>query len=567
MRPELPSGKNLDPEYLQSQASYHFSLGQAHSLEGDSDKAIEEYKLALVYDSQSAIVHTRLAGEYVKKGLLTFAIDECKTAVGQDPKYVDARLLLAGLYSSTRLVAEALEQYDEVLKIDPSNSEAFVFKASLLIDEGREQEAINVLNKLLADDPDFFWGYYYLGRAYQKMGKAEPAIKAYRKALALKPSFPQGGLMLGVLLEEQKRPAEAIKVYEELYKNTGDAQAVGRLAQIHIEKEDFEKALKYLTILEQADEDNLNVKVKIGLIHVEKRRFDRAIDTFRAILEKNKDAERVRYYLASVYEELKRYDEAIEEFRKISASSAIHVDALVHIGNLYRLKGDMAKAMATAENGIETDPDSPQIHLFKASLLEEEKRLAQAAEFLEKTRGKFPKDEKVLYYLGSIYDKMNNQEAGIKVMSDLLALNPENVQALNYLGYTYVSRGEKMDLAESYILHAMKLRPGDGYIQDTYGFFLLRNGNVRKATVELEKAYKIKPDEAVIVEHLGDAYLRSNLKRKALEKYQEASKLMVDAKSEPEEIRKIDAKIQELKSALNPPGDAAKAPPRKPAKQ
>src|SRR5581483_11984754 len=48
MQPKAPSSKKLDAAYSQDQASYHFSMGQAHSLDADLDKAIEEYKLALI---------------------------------------------------------------------------------------------------------------------------------------------------------------------------------------------------------------------------------------------------------------------------------------------------------------------------------------------------------------------------------------------------------------------------------------------------------------------------------------------------------------------------------------
>src|SRR4051794_1798516 len=43
---------NSTTSYL---AEYHFSLAQAYSADGNIDKAIEEYKLTLMYDPLSAV--------------------------------------------------------------------------------------------------------------------------------------------------------------------------------------------------------------------------------------------------------------------------------------------------------------------------------------------------------------------------------------------------------------------------------------------------------------------------------------------------------------------------------
>jgi len=83
----------------QQKAEYYFTLGEGFAFEGDTDRAIEEYRLALVYDSKSALIHLRLAAEYIRKGLMSSALESCKSAILIDPMNIDARLILAGLYS------------------------------------------------------------------------------------------------------------------------------------------------------------------------------------------------------------------------------------------------------------------------------------------------------------------------------------------------------------------------------------------------------------------------------------------------------------------------------------
>ncbi|RYZ66516.1 MAG: hypothetical protein EOP09_12565, partial [Proteobacteria bacterium] len=80
-------------------ATYHFSMAQAYSTEGQVERAIEEYKLALLYDAKSSVIYSRLAGEYIRKGALTAALETCKDALKVDGGFSDVRLILAGLYA------------------------------------------------------------------------------------------------------------------------------------------------------------------------------------------------------------------------------------------------------------------------------------------------------------------------------------------------------------------------------------------------------------------------------------------------------------------------------------
>ena len=120
-------------------AEYHFSLAQAYIAEGSPDRAIEEYKLALMFDSNSALVYARLATEYIKKGMLSDAMATCKEALQRDPKYIDARLMLAGLYSSMKETNEAVREYEIVLNQDPKNEEAAIYLAQGLGEAGLTQ--------------------------------------------------------------------------------------------------------------------------------------------------------------------------------------------------------------------------------------------------------------------------------------------------------------------------------------------------------------------------------------------------------------------------------------------
>jgi tetratricopeptide (TPR) repeat protein len=157
-------GAVIDPEFMRAQADYHFTVAEAYALDGETAKAIEEYKLTLIYDPDSAQVRLRLAEELVKKGLLVQAVDQAETAVQEKPHMVEARLLLAGLYTSSKLYDKALEQYQYVSKDSPDNIEAALYIGVLLAEEKKYDESIKHFKKLAKDKEHAHLAYYYWGR-------------------------------------------------------------------------------------------------------------------------------------------------------------------------------------------------------------------------------------------------------------------------------------------------------------------------------------------------------------------------------------------------------------------
>jgi Tfp pilus assembly protein PilF len=125
-------------------------------------------------------------------------------------------------------------------------------------------------------------------------------------------------------------------------------------------------------------------------------------------------------------------------------------------------------------------------------------------------------------------------------MQKVIALDPENANALNYLGYTYADMGTNLDEAESLIRKALKYKPDDGYITDSLGWVLYKKGLFQEALIYLEKAVKLTADDPIILEHLGDVYLQIQDRENALKYYQESLRIKT------EDTEKLKNKIRDL---------------------
>ncbi|WGV18122.1 tetratricopeptide repeat protein [Fuscovulum ytuae] len=87
-----------------------------------------------------------------------------------------------------------------------------------------------------------------------------------------------------------------------------------------------------------------------------------------------------------------------------------------------------------------------------------------------------------------------------------LELNPDQPQVLNYLGYSFVDRGENLDEALGMIERAVAAQPDAGYIIDSLAWALFRLGRYEDAVEPMERASLLEPVDPVVTDHLGDVY-------------------------------------------------------------
>ena len=144
------------------------------------------------------------------------------------------------------------------------------------------------------------------------------------------------------------------------------------------------------------------------------------------------------------------------------------------------------------------------------------------------------------YYRGICYERSKQWSKAEADMRKALELQPEQPHVLNYLGYSWIDQGINLDEGMKMIKRAVEQRPDDGYIVDSLGWAYYRIGNFEDAVKNLERAIDLKPEDPTINDHLGDAYWRVGRTLEAKFQWAHAR----DLKPEPEELPKIEAKIE-----------------------
>ena len=120
-----------------------------------------------------------------------------------------------------------------------------------------------------------------------------------------------------------------------------------------------------------------------------------------------------------------------------------------------------------------------------------------------------------LYFRGICYERKKQWSKAEADFKRVLAFEPDNADALNYLGYTWVDRGENLTEAFDMIRKAVELEPNSGAITDSLGWAHYKLGQYQEAKKQLEDAVALSPSSATIIDHLGDVYWKLGRFREA----------------------------------------------------
>ena len=117
--------------------------------------------------------------------------------------------------------------------------------------------------------------------------------------------------------------------------------------------------------------------------------------------------------------------------------------------------------------------------------------------------------------LASALDRSGNWPLAKAEIEKLLTVDPNNAQALNYLGYSLLERGVERERATDMVKRAYALEPTSSAITDSLGWAYFLQGDAKQALPLLEKAAKDAGTDVAINEHLGDAYWTLGRRRDA----------------------------------------------------
>jgi tetratricopeptide (TPR) repeat protein len=538
---------------------YDVLVAEVAAREGNFELARAAFQRAAKADPESAHLQYRLAQLAAQADRIGTSIDFAERGFALDPADIEGRLFLARLYLVDRREAEV----PDVLRGDdgrPVSSEAALLLYQVLLEQGRFQDALRTAKQLQAAEPEFLGAAMAVAAAYERMGRFADAERALRDALVQHPNRIVIYSRLARMRRSQGDREGEIELYREVLEDRpGHYGTLVSLGEAQIAQNEIDQAILTYAELAALFPDDLQILRRLASLEFGSGRYEEAAERLRGAVRRHPTHHEFTYSLGQVLRGLGRGEGALEAFGSIPRSHPLYFEARMQMAIYFEETNRLALALDEVE-GLRSLRAERTLDFQAASLRARTGDFDGGVAMLEAMLAEDPADAEVLYQLGVLYGINKDMDQSLLYMYRVLEYNPENAQALNYVGYTWVERGENLDQAEQLIERAVRLSPRDGYIADSLGWVYYMRARpliegarrseglelLEKAIHQLVLALELTGGDPVVSEHLGDVYFLMGERQRALHYYEEADAMSPRLDEQPLLKEKIESLRREL---------------------
>jgi len=441
--------------------------------QGDDAGALKAYRAALAQDPHSAYILRQAADAALDSSDASEAQKWAQEAVVEDSGNAKSYLLLGRVAWSAGDKAAALSAFGRALELDPSSSDAAFSEAEI--------EAASSSDRALA-----------LLEEFLKRNPGEDAAVRYERAKI--------EIMAGNLSAAKSDLESAAALDPEI--DTLEGRYA--LAQAYEVKTDTPAALdQYRIILAQAG-PSAPLLDRVGDLFLEENDEKSAGENFSAAHALAPSDPEADDYLAAAAESQGDFPTAAAF---IDSSAALGQDPALSLRLSYDLTQEdkTPAAVKVLERAHALWPDNVEASYFLALGCRDTGQNVQAEALLRAVVKARPDFRDARYQLASLLETENKMGESEKEFDALLARDPNDAAALNYLGYSLADRGLELAKAAGLVQRAVKLDPNNGAYVDSLGWAYFKEGRSTEAVSALERAVSLIPNDEIIWEHLGDA--------------------------------------------------------------
>lgn len=562
-------------------------LAKAYSAKRQWSDAAEAYERVLEYEPNDVEALSQLSRIYQAASRPEDALEMFKRLIEADPaRDLQYRYNAAMVYSQLQQFENALAEFERIAEALPDNYDVHVRIGDLNSLLNRPDEAVkSYLTALdhVSGASEELRVRRLLGLLYSQRGSWREARFQYSRILELEPgdvNAHRGAAAAAIQLDE---PEQAIDHVEAAVKAKPDDYSLRAwqyevLSAVDREREGlqalldglaaaigdndktapFASSLFFGETLERFEENGMLAQLAQAAADAIDAHPDMPVLFFA----------QANTALAGGQDELARtrLEQAIERAgRAVAAEEPLEVNAWALQFQLrYRLRfalqrmGLSSDLLKTAINASLSMAELPMthrllgmVHADRNEWPEAVKAFQQALARLDETS---PLRRQILFQLANAYEKQDRLDEVEEIMRDLIARNPGDAEAYNFLGYTFADRRVNLEESLSLIEKAHQLEPDDGNIIDSLGWVYFRMGKTSEAIDHLKRAATIEAGHPIILDHLGDAYAEQGRTDEALDAWRQALQAGPDHPYEftPEFERTLREKIRRMETTPAP---------------
>jgi len=455
------------------------------------------------------------------------ALDAAKLWVELDGNNLEAREAITAAYIRNGDPDAALEHMETILSLSAADpDQAFMMLASLLSREQDLKTALLVMERFIEqrkNNPAALYAYSHLA---VRAGELDDALDTVDRVLVLKPDWVNAIILRARILQLQNKHQQAAKdLAIAVDKYPKDLNLRMTYARLLVDIQQYEEAVPQYEKAAKQSPENGEILFTLGLLTLQLNRLDDAEHYLNRVKELSIRNNDVNFYLARIEEFKEHYPKAIEYYSQVNggenyfeARTRIAVLIGTHQGDISEGRSQLHSLQTQFPSQIE------RLVLIEGEMLRDAGQFEEAMQVYNTALKEMPASKGILYARAIAAEKLDQLDILEQDLTAVLKLDPENVDALNALGYTLADRTDRYNQAYDYIKRAMDLRPQDNAILDSMGWVLYRLGKYSEAVNYLRQSLALQPDSEVAA-HLGEVLWVMGDQDDAREIWEQALKL------------------------------------------
>lgn len=513
------------PLRMAPQGFGHYLAGRHAQSVADTAAAADFYVAALEADPTNVTLARRAYFFLLADGRSKEALALARRTLDLDPDSTVAPLVLAAGASAQGDFAEAEAALAEVDTRGLNSFMVPLMRAWALAGQDRTDDALAALAPM-GQRPQLVQMHdFHAGLINDIAGRADAAWAAYDKTLnATGPLSLRTVEVVSAFLRRHGRGAEAADLVARYKADHPDSLLIEAAFR------DFDSAATDAPPpVADARQGMAEALYGAASSVLQTNALDTALVFTRMALMQRPDFPYARLMIGDILLNQDRFADAEKVYRAVPEGSPVH----------YPVQLRLAEALANQDKTEEADrllraladahPEVAEAPVARGDLLRQQEKWDAAAdayrEGLTRLGPLEPRHWTLLYSLGVALERGGRWDEAEDAFLQALELEPDQPLVLNYLGYSWIDRGENLEQGTELIEKAVRQRPTDGYIVDSLGWAHYLLGDYPQAVKELERAVELTPADPTINDHLGDAYWRVDRKLEARFQWQRALSL------------------------------------------
>jgi len=389
---------------------------------------------------------------------------------------------------------------------DQSNDQLFQLIVSM-VQYNRAQDlqtAYTAVKKLVERHPDNPVALFVLGYMAMHNNELVEARSAIDSALKARPHWLEAMNLYARILRMQGNPFEAAVYLGGVVKEYPDSIDLRlNYARQLVETRQLDEALEqYLWVVDKQP-DNEDALYVAALLSLQLNVLDQANDLLHRLVAMGRRLDVTHFYLGQIADMRNETNAAIDHYTEVTGGEH-YVDAQIRIAVLLAKRGDVLLARAHLQKLREAkSPDLDRIDLVDGHILAEDGQTDEAMKVYTAALQRSPDDRDLLFSQSILADETGQFDLVEKNLRHILDKDPNDVNALNALGFSMANHTTRYQEAYDYVQKALDLRPHSGAILDSMGWVLYRLGRLDEAVDYLRRSLEIIKEPEVFA-HLGE---------------------------------------------------------------